>query len=158
MNFRLETGLPGEPGEEVFQSRERACLRRRAQGLPAAQAACVGQTFLEADGLFAAKCPEVAGVRIILEARDRLSCRVDRGVALAARLLQVAEIIALDALILRVQFRHGQGPHRSHNSQWRPTGCLLQKLTSLVRALFPFWVVAVAAFLAAKIVSIGNAR
>src|SRR5271156_4274743 len=110
LNFRLEAGLPRQPREELLQRRKGDGLRREAQRFTRPLPVGLAESLLEADGLLASKGLEVAGAGICLETRERLAHRVEGRLAPTTRPLQVAQIVALDALILRVQFRHQVGP------------------------------------------------
>jgi hypothetical protein len=76
-----------------------------------ADAHLIGQPALEGDRLLQMKAFEVAITGVFFKPAQRRGGSVDGGLAQAASLLQVDEIGALDALILRTVHPHGLPAH-----------------------------------------------
>ena len=133
--FDLKPGCQASHRKNSLSAASVLGLGRPAQRFAAPLAIGFRQPLLEADGLLAAKGLEVAVAGVVLEARERLTHRVERRFALAKSVLLVAQEVALDALILRVQFRHRAWPFQSHSSQWdRRSQLISPKPSTAVRS------------------------
>jgi len=99
---RSIAGLRAEPLEESAQRIEGGEHRPPAQPLARALTDLFGQFVLEADGLLNVEPFEVAMLGVGFELGERSRRTIDGVLAEAPSLIQIDEIVALDALILRV--------------------------------------------------------
>ena len=109
--------LVGEPFEEGLQAAQSRIQRCLAQPLAGAGVDLFGEPGLEPLCLFGMECLEVAIPRVGFKAIQGFGDAIQRGLAVAVRLLQKIEIAALDAFIVGMVRLHGfQRPFKSHNS------------------------------------------
>ena len=79
-----------------------------AQDLAAALGFLLGKMLAKRNSLLPPELLEVAMVRVLLEAVDRLRRHVERSLAALAGVLQELEVFALDALVVRAVLLHGE--------------------------------------------------
>ncbi len=95
----LVAGLPGQPLQEPFQVRECGVPSRPTQRLAALLAPLCGQPVLEGDSLLEVEGFESAVFGGGFKSGQRIGSGVHRGLAVALRLLEEREVLALDPVL-----------------------------------------------------------